>query len=281
MANIDIVNNFFKYFATTPSAQQIANFVPLLFSPDKAASGKNPQTPSLGIAAGNQTNAKSLGPQNGPQFLGQQAIITCFTQIFVNSFQGPTFTPLPPANSANPIFCYSSSDGKTIDTNPVITVPAILHTGNHNASWFPYGHPAYSKPLSDIEPDGTQSSDVPACVVFTFDPTVSNNPLIINLAIFMDRCASRTNKTAEWRKWGRLRLDLASSTASNAPDIRITNRGSPMIFAMNWCISAAKYCRNALLGWAEFLGHADDRRLPDLCRSKLAGDAKRWSRPSD
>ena len=28
---------------------------------------------------------------------------------------------------------------------------------------------------------------MPACVVFTFDPTVSNNPLIINLAIFMDR----------------------------------------------------------------------------------------------
>ena len=44
-----------------------------------------------------------------------------------------------------------------------------------------------------------------------------------------------------------------------------------MIFAMNWCISAAKYCRNALLGWAEFLGHADDRRLQDLRRCKLAG----------
>jgi hypothetical protein len=46
-----------------------------------------------------------------------------------------------------------------------------------------------------------------------------------------------------------------------------------MIFVMNWCLSAAKYCRNALLGWAEFLGHADDRRLRDLRRCKLAGDA--------
>ena len=41
-------------------------------------------------------------------------------------------------------------------------------------------------------------------------------------------------------KCGRLRLDLASSTASNGPDIRITDRGSRMIIAMNWCLSAAK-----------------------------------------
>jgi hypothetical protein len=184
VANIDIVKDFFRYFGTTPSAQNIQTYVPLLFSPDTPA-GK-PTTPSLGIAAGNQTNGSSQGPQIGPQFLGQSAIITCFTQIFVKSFNTATFTTLP-AN--NPTFCYSSADGKAVDGSPVITVPAILHTGNQleGGQWFPYGSPAYSKPLSDIEPDGTQSSDVPACVVFTFDPTVRANPLIYNLAIFIDR----------------------------------------------------------------------------------------------
>jgi len=59
------------------------------------------------------------------------------------------------------------------------------------------------------------------------------------------------------------------------------NRGSRMIFVMNWRLSAPKYCRNALLGWAEFLGHADDRRIQDLRRCKLAGDPKQWSRRSD
>ena len=187
MANIDTVTNFFKAFAKTPTANQIQTAVQTLFSPDTPA-GK-PQTPSLGIAAGNQDNTNlSLGPQNGPQFLGQSNIITCFTQIFINSFTTPTFVPLPLAtNSNNPIFCYSSSDGKMIDPNPYIIVPAILHTTNQKASWFPYGHWAYSKPLSDIEPDKIQSSDVPACAVFTFDPNPNNAGLILNLAIFMDR----------------------------------------------------------------------------------------------
>ena len=49
MANIDIVTNFFKAFAKTPSAQQIANFVPLLFSPDKAARAKTPRHPALAL----------------------------------------------------------------------------------------------------------------------------------------------------------------------------------------------------------------------------------------
>ena len=60
-----------------------------------------------------------------------------------------------------------------------------------------------------------------------------------------------------------MRLDLASGTASNGPDIRITIRGSRMIFAMNLARSAGKYCCNALLGWAEFLGApmTDDYRI--------------------
>src|SRR5580704_12532519 len=90
---------------------------------------------------------------------------------------------------------------------------------------------------------------------------------------------AETNKRGV-AKCGRLRLDVGGRQ-SNGPDIRITNRGSRMTFAMNWCLSAAKCCRNALLGWAEFLGHADDRRLQDLRRCKLAGDAKRWSRRFD
>jgi hypothetical protein len=173
MANINTVNTFFNAWTPSPSPAQIAAFVPNLFSPDTPAGA--PTSPSLGIGAGNQTNANpplSQGPQVGPQFQGRAAIITCFTQI-VTSFRAPTFTTLPAANA---VYCYSL-DGNTI------TVPAILHTNNHDNPWFPFGHPAYSKPLSDLEPDGTQGSDVPACAVFTFDP----QNRILNLAIFMDR----------------------------------------------------------------------------------------------
>ena len=180
MANIDTARAFFTAFAATPTPAQIAAFVPNLFSPDTPPPPAVPTSPSLGIAGGNQTNANvSLGPQLGPQFPGRSAIITCFTQI-VTSFQTSTFTTLP---AVNPVYC-TSLDGNTI------TVAAILHTGNQAKAkpWFPYGHPAYSKPLSDIEPDGNQSSDVPACAVFTFDTTAGNPPnRILNLAIFMDR----------------------------------------------------------------------------------------------
>ena len=176
--NIDTVKAFFTAFAATPTPAQITAFVPNLFSPDTP--GGAPTSPSLGIAGGNQTNANpplSEGPQLGPQFQGQSAIITCFTRI-VTSFPASTFTPLPPGS---PVYCYSS-DGNTI------TVPAILHTDKHMKPWFPFGHPAYSKPLSDLEPDGKQISDVPACAVFTFDTTGGNPPnRILNLAIFMDR----------------------------------------------------------------------------------------------
>jgi hypothetical protein len=178
MANIDTVRAFFAAFAATPTAAQITVFVPNLFSPDTPAGA--PTSPSLGIAGGRQTNAApplSLGPQAGPQFRGRADIITCFTQI-VTSFDTSTFTTLP---AANPVFCFSP-DGNTI------TVPAILHTNNHRKPWFQFGHKAYSKPLSDIEPDGTQISDVPACTVFTFDTTAGNpQNRILNLAIFMDR----------------------------------------------------------------------------------------------
>jgi hypothetical protein len=36
-----------------------------------------------------------------------------------------------------------------------------------------------------------------------------------------------------------------------------------MIFVMNWCLSAAKYCRNAPRGWADFWGTpmTDDYRI--------------------
>jgi hypothetical protein len=60
---------------------------------------------------------------------------------------------------------------------------AQLNTGKHQKPWFPFGHDAYSKPLSDTEPDKTQFAFVPACAVFTFD----NAQKISNLAIYMDR----------------------------------------------------------------------------------------------
>jgi hypothetical protein len=181
MANIDTAKAFFTAFAATPTANQIANtIVPNLFSPDTPPAPAAPVTPSLGIAGGIQSNANpplSIGPVDGPQFLGRSAIITCLTQI-VTSFPTSIFKTLPVGKP--PVYC-SSSDGN------MIIVTAMLHTGNQAKAkpWFSYGHPAYSKPLSDIEPDGTQTSDVPACAVFTFDTT--NPGRILNLAIFMDR----------------------------------------------------------------------------------------------
>jgi hypothetical protein len=66
----------------------------------------------------------------------------------------------------------------------MIIVQANIDTGNHAKQWFAFDDKGYySKPLSDIEPDGKQSAYVPACVVFTFDA----NYLIFTLAIYMDR----------------------------------------------------------------------------------------------
>ena len=134
---------------------------------------------SLGIGAGSDP---SLGPQSGPQFTTPTAVATCFKQI-IYSFPHSTFTPFPTASKA--IFC-SSTDG-TFNT---IIVQATLTTGRHAEQWFPWGSGGYSKPLSDIEPDGNQSANVPACAVFTFDlqsPIATNQYKILNLAIYMDR----------------------------------------------------------------------------------------------
>jgi hypothetical protein len=123
---------------------------------------------TLGISPGGDTQQ---GPQAGPQFPTPSAVKIVLKQI-VSSFPHATFKPVPSAAAA--VYC---SSGNTI------MVQAQLSTGKHQKPWFPFGHDAYSKPLSDIEPDKTQFAFVPACTVFLFD----NAQKIVNLAIYMDR----------------------------------------------------------------------------------------------
>ena len=129
-------------------------------------SGDTGTAPSLGIAAGDQ----SQGPQLGPQFVSVKDVTMCFKQI-ITSFPAATFTTLP---AVNPVYLAGSNQE---------AVPAVLTTNKHQAPWFQFGSKAYSKPLSDIEPDNNQQSVVPACTIFSFD----GSNLITNLAIFMDR----------------------------------------------------------------------------------------------
>lgn len=157
-SNMDAVTAFFTAFASTPNASQITTLVDTYFS----------ASASLGIGSGSDPQ---LGPQSGPQFPTPDAIKLAFNQI-VKSFPHAIFTPFPSAAAA--VYC---SSGNTI------IVQAQLNTGKHQKLWFPFGSSAYSKPLSDIEPDGTQNAFVPACAVFTFDTAQK----ILNLAIYMDR----------------------------------------------------------------------------------------------
>jgi hypothetical protein len=165
--NLGNAQQFFTYWAATPSSPQIDAMMKAIFSPDTGTA------PSLGIAAGNaapSTENQWQGPQLGPQFVGVKNVTLCFNRI-ITSFPSATFTTLPVNNAVY------------LQGNNQVAVPAVLITGPHKHPWFQFDSGAYSKPLSDLEPDGNQQSLVPACAIFTFD----NNSLITNLAIFMDR----------------------------------------------------------------------------------------------
>jgi hypothetical protein len=169
MANSDTVDKFFSHFAK--GGDQDLDAVLQLFSPDTPPKPKPPTSPTLGIAS-------NAGP-TGPQFPGHDNILKVFTQL-VLSFPHLVFAPSvidPLTNKA--IYC-SSSDSNTI------MVEASLDTGKHTNPWFSKTDvDFYSKPLSDIEPDGNQKSTVPACAVFVFDP--ANQGKILRLGIYMDR----------------------------------------------------------------------------------------------
>jgi hypothetical protein len=122
-------------------------------------------TPSVGIAAG-------ASPE-GPQFDGTDEVRALFTRL-TESFPELSFKAIPP-------YCYSP------DTNAnTIIVQATLKTGPHQKNWFQKGEKDvgkfYSKPLSDVPPNGKQSK-VPTCAVFTFD---AKNK-VRRLGIYMDR----------------------------------------------------------------------------------------------
>jgi hypothetical protein len=160
MANLDTAKAFFTVFATAPTTNaEIDTLVDTLFS----------ATGSLGISPGSDT---TQGPQLGPQFPTPAAVKIVLKQIFVTSFPQATCQPVPDAATA--VYCSSGN---------MIIVQANLNTGKHRAPWFRFGDQAYSKPLSDIEPDNSQNAFVPACAVFTF----GGGSLINNLAIYMDR----------------------------------------------------------------------------------------------
>jgi hypothetical protein len=161
MANTDTVTAFFTFFAH-PTIPGVDPLVDTYFS----ANG------SLGISPGSDTQQ---GPQAGPQFPDPGAVKLVLKQI-ITSFPHITFQPVPDAATA--VYC---SSGNTI------MVQASFSTGKHQKPWFHFGHSAYSKPLSDIEPDNSQNAFIPACAVFTFSPPPPPPFLINNLAIYMDR----------------------------------------------------------------------------------------------
>ncbi len=168
--NTGTADNFFGFFATGATTPQDIISVMTLFSPDSGGTvlpfPTKPTSPSLGIA------------HAGPQFFGQTAISLLFNKL-ITSFPNLKFTPsvfVPNSHPPVPLYCYSQ-DGNTI------AVQATLATGPFMQAWFSSSEQAYSKPLSDIEPDQHSVSYVPAYAAFTFD----GNNLIKNLAIFMDR----------------------------------------------------------------------------------------------
>lgn len=122
-----------------------------------------PSRPVVGIAGA----ASGLGPQ----FLGRQKVTDLFTQL-TRSFPDLSYAVIAP-------HCYS-------DNQNTIIVQAVLNTGRHAAQWFPGGHYAYSKPLSDIDPAG-KISQVPTCAVFNFEPAATGDNKIVRLGIYMDR----------------------------------------------------------------------------------------------
>ncbi len=166
MSNTDTITKFFSVF--TPPASTNPNYLNL---PYLMGLFTTVNAPNVGIASA----------AGSPQFSGVPAVHTLFERLF-KCFPNISYGPV----TGTP-YCYSSSDGQTIQGN-TITVQTILTTGVMAERWFSAVSPAYSKPLSDIEIDPSgraNSQNRPACAVFTFDPTTNN--LILNLAIYFDR----------------------------------------------------------------------------------------------
>jgi hypothetical protein len=162
--NDPTVANFFEVF--TPGDIHFGDTTWLMnsFCAD-AGPAAHPTRPTVGIASA------AGGASLGPQFEGQTKIKGLFDQLFM-SFPNLQYATSPPS-------CYSG------DQNTII-VQTLLTTGGYTQPWFPGTHPAYSKPLSDIEASG-KSSKVPACAVFSFNPTATGDNTIVRLAIYMDR----------------------------------------------------------------------------------------------
>jgi hypothetical protein len=149
------IANFFQVVApkgTTPVWQNVG-FMQSQFVQDTTVSGTLTY-PNVGLTTG------------GPQFTGQKPIGTLFTELF-NCFPGIVFAP---ANGLQ------LSDGNTI------AVEAILSTGTQAKDWAPGGNK--SPPLSNVTHNNTNTTQLPVCAVFMFDP---NSSLIQNLALYFDR----------------------------------------------------------------------------------------------
>jgi hypothetical protein len=110
---------------------------------------------------------------NGPGFFGTKKITKLFKRLFA-AFPDVTLTPLTPAN---PLFL-TSADNATIGLQTTLK-------GTQQDWWFPPGDSDkfYSKPLSDIPPNGVAVS-IPATCVFTFNSATNK---INQLAVYMDR----------------------------------------------------------------------------------------------
>ena len=153
--NDPTIAKFFEVFTPGNKYKKIGWLVANVFCPD------TPTPPSVGIAIG--------ADPMGPQFRGVAAVTKLFKQL-TTSFPNLVYWP----SSGTP-YCYS-------DDQLTTTIQTTLKTGPHTKPWFAFGDPAYSKPLSDIEPR-SQKSIVPTCSVFTFD----SNHKILRLGIYMDR----------------------------------------------------------------------------------------------
>ena len=161
--NTDTIKAFLNVFAAPIAAPATAIATVMgLFSPDAAGP---PPTPSVGIGGNTQD-------PEGPAFRGRTAITALFAEL-LSSFPNLVFTAWPAP--ATPVFCIAQADPNTM------IIQAQLNTDVHTKRWFPPNAPDgrryYSKPLSDIVPDGIEHSTVPVCAVFTFDP---QNPIAAN-----------------------------------------------------------------------------------------------------
>jgi hypothetical protein len=125
-----------------------------------------------GVVGGVEVPSVAITEHAGghPGFYGTRKVGRLFTRLFT------VFTDVQLIPVDTPAVLFSSPAHNII-------VEATL-TGTQRDWWFPTTDPDgfYSKPLSDIPPNGAAIS-IAACAAFTFDA----NHLVTNLAIYMDR----------------------------------------------------------------------------------------------